>query len=176
MSVCFIPPYIPLLYCKTVVYRGIHYSLIFALKHILWVLVRTASMRRFQRVHIIYVLSKNMKIVQKIQLKIVIFTAVKNRCILHGRVFVMWGSMGSKLRGRLNMMICNDMETKAKYNYFAMLCIHYDSTAMQYTAFFHGCLNIFSNLFSKHRSWANDLSFRAKIRKMYIPVNPSLTI
>ena len=37
----------------------------------------------------IYVLSKNMKIVQKVQLKNVIFTAVKNRCILHGRVFVM---------------------------------------------------------------------------------------
>ena len=41
------PPYTPLLYSKTGVYRGIHYFLIFALKHILWVLVRTASMRRF---------------------------------------------------------------------------------------------------------------------------------
>ena len=30
-----------------------------------------------------------MKIVKNILLKIVIFTAVKNRCILHGRVFVM---------------------------------------------------------------------------------------
>ena len=30
-----------------------------------------------------------MKIVKKIQMKIFIFTAVKNRCILHGRVFVM---------------------------------------------------------------------------------------
>ena len=30
-----------------------------------------------------------MKIVKKAQLKIVIFTAVKNRCMLHGRVFVM---------------------------------------------------------------------------------------
>ena len=30
-----------------------------------------------------------MKIVIKFQLKIVIFSAVKNRCILHGRVFVM---------------------------------------------------------------------------------------
>ena len=30
-----------------------------------------------------------MKIVKKIQPKIVIFTAVKNRCILHGPVFVM---------------------------------------------------------------------------------------
>ena len=47
MSVCFIPPYTPRLYSKTGVYRGIHYFLIFALKHILWVLVRTASMRRF---------------------------------------------------------------------------------------------------------------------------------
>ena len=30
-----------------------------------------------------------MKIVKKIQPKIVIFTAVKNRCMLHGRAFVM---------------------------------------------------------------------------------------
>ena len=30
-----------------------------------------------------------MKIVKKIQLKIIIFTAMKNRCMLHGRVFVM---------------------------------------------------------------------------------------
>ena len=34
-------------------------------------------------------LSKNMKKVKRNQLKIVIFTAVKSRCILHGRVFVM---------------------------------------------------------------------------------------
>ena len=33
-----------------------------------------------------------MKIVKKIQLKIVIFTAVKNRCMFHGRVFVMTGT------------------------------------------------------------------------------------
>ena len=33
------------------------------------------------------------------QLKIVIFTAVKNRCILHGRVFVM-GFKGSKLHSQ----------------------------------------------------------------------------
>ena len=44
MSVCFIPNYTPLLYGKTWVYRGIHYFPIFAQKHILWVLVRTASM------------------------------------------------------------------------------------------------------------------------------------
>ena len=30
-----------------------------------------------------------MKIVNKIQLKIFIFTAMKNRCLLHGHVFVM---------------------------------------------------------------------------------------
>ena len=58
MSVCFIPPYTPLLYRKTGVYRGIHYFLIFALKHRLWVLVRTASFT-------IYVLRKNVKIVKK---------------------------------------------------------------------------------------------------------------
>ena len=49
----------------------------------------------YSRVPTIYVLSKNMKIVKKIQLKIVIFTAVKNRCILHGRVFVMITLMSS---------------------------------------------------------------------------------
>ena len=32
-----------------------------------------------------------MKIVKQFQLKIVIFTAVKNRFILHGRIFVMSG-------------------------------------------------------------------------------------
>ena len=30
-----------------------------------------------------------MKIVKQFQPKIVIFTAVKNRCMLHGRVFIM---------------------------------------------------------------------------------------
>ena len=66
MSVCFIPLYTPLLFSKSGVYRGIHYFLSFALKDILWVLVRTASMRRFLSVPTIYVLSKNMKIVKKI--------------------------------------------------------------------------------------------------------------
>ena len=47
MSVQCRPPYTPLLYSKIGVYRGIHYFLNFALKHILWVLVRTASIRRF---------------------------------------------------------------------------------------------------------------------------------
>ena len=34
MSVCLIPTYSPLLHSNTGVYRGIHYFLIFALKHI----------------------------------------------------------------------------------------------------------------------------------------------
>ena len=40
-------PYTPLLYSKTGVCRGIPIFLIFTLKHRLWVLVRTASTRRF---------------------------------------------------------------------------------------------------------------------------------
>ena len=47
MSVYCRPPYTPLLYSKTGVYWGIKFFLVFALKHRLWVLVRTASMRRF---------------------------------------------------------------------------------------------------------------------------------
>ena len=45
MSEYCLPPYTPLLYSKTGVYRDIHYFLIFAIKHMLWVLVRTASVR-----------------------------------------------------------------------------------------------------------------------------------
>ena len=84
MSVCFIPPYTLLLYSKSGVYRGINYFLIFALKHILWVLVRTAS-----------TCTHNICFEQKYenrktnQLKTVIFTAVNSPCMFHGRVFVM---------------------------------------------------------------------------------------
>ena len=55
------PPYTPLLYSKTGGYRGILCFLIFSPKHRLWVLVRTASLRRFLRVPTINVLSKNKK-------------------------------------------------------------------------------------------------------------------
>ena len=89
MSVCFITPYIPLLYGKTRVDRGIHYFLFFSLRHILWVLIRTASMRRFQRVPTIYVLSKNMKIVKNNHLKIVIFIAIKIAVYCMG-MFSLW--------------------------------------------------------------------------------------
>ena len=47
ISMQYIPPHTPLLYSKTGVCRGIPIFLIFALKHRLWVLVRTASGRRF---------------------------------------------------------------------------------------------------------------------------------
>ena len=47
-------------------------------------------MRRFYRVPTSYVLSKNKKNIAPFHLKIIIFTAVKKRSILHGRVFVMY--------------------------------------------------------------------------------------
>ena len=47
MSMKSIPPCTPLLYSKIGVCRGIPNFLIFALKHRLWVLVSTASARRF---------------------------------------------------------------------------------------------------------------------------------
>ena len=88
MSMCFIPFYTPLLYSKNRVYRGIHAFLIFALKHILWVLVRGGSNEAVLTcTHNIY-FGQKYESSQKFQLKMVIFTAVKNRCILHGRVFV----------------------------------------------------------------------------------------
>ena len=84
-----------LLYSEIGVYMGIHFFLIFALKHRLWVLVRT--LRRFQRVHTINVLSKNKKNITIFHLKIIFFTAVKNCSILHGRVFVMCASFYARL-------------------------------------------------------------------------------
>ena len=88
MSVYYISPYTPLLYSKTGVCRGITIFLIFASKHRLWVLVRTASARRFLRVPTIYVLSKNKKNIIFSD-EIFNFFILKNLCILHGQVFVM---------------------------------------------------------------------------------------
>ena len=72
MSVKCVPPQTPLLYSETGVCRGIPIFLIFAPKHRLWVLVRTASARRFLRVPTIYALSKNKKNMKNI------LTATKN--------------------------------------------------------------------------------------------------
>ena len=44
MSVKCISPYIPILFSKTGVHKGIHFFLIFALKHRLWVLVEAFFM------------------------------------------------------------------------------------------------------------------------------------
>ena len=65
--------------CETGV-TGVYLFLIFAMKHRLWVLIRTASR---------YVFSKNKKSIKMFNLKINIFTVVQYCCILHGRVCVM---------------------------------------------------------------------------------------
>ena len=70
----------------TGVYIIFHIS---AQKHRLWVLVRTASVRRFERVPTIYVLSRNMKIIRFFYLKIFSFLEVKFSIYLNRRVFVM---------------------------------------------------------------------------------------
>ena len=50
--------------------QGYTFFLIFALKHRLWVLIRTASMGRFYDVHTINILSKNEKNILILHLKI----------------------------------------------------------------------------------------------------------
>ena len=57
----------------------------------MWVLVRTASARRFYSEPTIYVLSKNKKNINNFQLKIFDLYSSKSLCILHGQVFVMHG-------------------------------------------------------------------------------------
>ena len=77
MSVKCIPHYTPLLYSKTGVYGRMCIFFIFDPKHRLWVLVRTASARRFQRVPTINVLSKDIKISNFFLMKFSIFTDEK---------------------------------------------------------------------------------------------------
>ena len=75
-------PYTSLLYShENLGLQGYTSFSYFALKHRLWVLVRTAS---------INVLSKNKKNITIFNLNIIFFTAVKNCSILHGHVFVMF--------------------------------------------------------------------------------------
>ena len=73
----------------TVVCRGIPIFHFFCPKHRVWVLVRTDSERRFQRVPTIYVLRKNKKNIKYFLPTILSFYDLKNLCILHGHVFIM---------------------------------------------------------------------------------------
>ena len=63
-SVKCVPTLTPLLNGKAGVCTGIAIFLILDAKHRLWVLVRTASPRRFYRVHTINVLRKHIKIIK----------------------------------------------------------------------------------------------------------------
>ena len=65
--------------------------LIFAQKHILWVLVRTASPRRFERVPTIYVLNRIMKNIRFFLSENFPFLVVKFSIYLNRRVFAMPG-------------------------------------------------------------------------------------
>ena len=72
MSMKSIPPHTPLLYRKTVECRGIPIFLSFAPKHRLWVLVRTASVRRS---NVYPQSSKNKKNIKSFLMKFSIFKA-----------------------------------------------------------------------------------------------------
>ena len=83
-------PLTPHFYIVKLGFTGVYiFFLIFAPKQRLWVLVRTASVRRFKRAPTIYVLSKNKKNIKNFHLKVNIFTALKYCCILHGCVCIM---------------------------------------------------------------------------------------
>ena len=75
-------PLAPHFYIVKLGFTGVYIFLIFALKHRLWVLVRIASPNlcfapKLEKYHIFH-------------LKFIIFTAVKNCCILHELVFIMY--------------------------------------------------------------------------------------
>ena len=99
----------PHFYIVKLGFTGVYIFLIFDLKHRLWILVRTASLRRFYRIPTIYVLSKNKKNITIFHLKIIIFTAVKNCCILHGRVFVIIRCSDSYCYRKKSSSFLNDL-------------------------------------------------------------------
>ena len=72
-------------------YMRIHYFLIFALKHRLWVIVRTASVRPT-----INVLSKNLKIITAFYLKIIIISREISQYIAQACFRNGMNKMGSK--------------------------------------------------------------------------------
>ena len=94
---------IPHLYSNSGVCGGrpIPIFLIFAQKHRLWVLLRTASLRRFQCVPTIYILSKDKKNIKIFLLKFFIFLKLKKNlhitwaCFRNEQSFkVQWIPMG----------------------------------------------------------------------------------
>ena len=83
---CNVYPLIPHFYIAKLGYGEVYlFFFIFAPKHRLWVLVRTASPRRFA----IYVLKKNKRNIKSFLMKIFNFYNLRKICILHGHVFVM---------------------------------------------------------------------------------------
>ena len=90
-------PLSPHFYIVKLGFTRVYIFLIFALKHRLWVPT-------------IYVLSKNKKKITIFHLKIIIITAVKNHCILHGRVFVMVYYGAVSIHGTMHMAYLNCVE------------------------------------------------------------------
>ena len=157
-------PLTPHFYIVKLGFTGVY--IFFALKHRLWVLVRTAS---------INVLSKNKKNIKNFHLKIDIFTVVKYCCILHGACLLN-ETMGCKVPTR---RAANRLSTRELVERLEGLSVHmksryvepslhinldYDNTPMQYTAIFQGCKNVhfqifffklFSYFCSKHLLWVH---------------------
>ena len=83
-------PIKPHCYIVKLGFTGVYiFCFISATKHILWVLVRTASARRFQRVPIIYALNRNMKNIRAFVSENFQYFEVKFSIYLNRRVFVM---------------------------------------------------------------------------------------
>ena len=110
------PRYTPPLYSKIEVYTGIHFFLIFALKHRLWVLVRT-------RVPTVYVWSKNKKNITIFHLKFFIFLAVKKS------LYIAWVCFRNVFRDEMNaitvhhwrLLSCTSIRNISKYMHMMTL-------------------------------------------------------
>ena len=83
-------PFKPHFYIVKLGFTGVYIIFVIsAQKHRLWVLVRTASARRFKREPTIYILSRNMKNIRIFYLENCHFLVVKFSVYLNRRVFVM---------------------------------------------------------------------------------------
>ena len=125
---CNFDPLKPHFYIVKLGFTGVYIIfLISAQKHRLWVLVRTASPRRFQRVPTIYVLSSNMKNIQNFLSENFPFLVVKFSIYLNRRVFVMTDEPNSLIM-LMTALQMSKLQTNVQILYLFVFFIAHDTS------------------------------------------------
>ena len=147
-------------YSKTGVYPGIHYFLIFALKHRLLILVRTASDANRQPMFWVRI-RKNITF---FHLKINSFTAVKYCSILHGHICVMSRIWGNWRLSRLLVLRQENLLTIRSWRNSSKVCCSDDKSCAFFMFVVLHILNNFQNLISYY-------TLRKHVRALYCNIS-----